>query len=294
MGEIVIKIPKNRRKINILQTKDAIEKETIRRTQFLSNILELKRKEAEPAVQEIDESKDSVEENIEPIKFVFTEIFSISNTNKPTQIEFFAPTEPTIDWEQLEAELQDAYDRGFRDGQDTAKAIDEREFQKLRQMNRIIDQMVDSFRLEYSKQMELLKTHLVELSITIAEQIIKYEVDKKSNFFLTQLQNVLSEVDRNLIYKLFINPLDLKIFEESKSILLSDPSVFENTKIIVDDAIEQGFCRLDTSIGEFDASLSAQLENIKFHAKEEIKSVDVESQMAEIKKVHLTKIDEDK
>lgn len=294
MGEIVIKIPKNRRKINILQTKDAIEKETIRRTQFLSNILELKRKEAEPAVQEIDESKDSVEENIEPIKSVFTEIFSISNTNKPTQIEFFAPTEPTIDWEQLEAELQDAYDRGFRDGQDTAKAIDEREFQKLRQMNRIIDQMVDSFRLEYSKQMELLKNHLVELSITIAEQVIKYEVDKKSNFFLTQLQNVLSEVDRNLIYKLFINPLDLKIFEESRSILLSDPSVFENTKIIVDDTIEQGFCRLDTSIGEFDASLSAQLKNIKFHAKEEIKSVDVESQMEEIKKVHLTKIDEEK
>ena len=294
MGEIVIKIPKNRRKINILQTKDAIEKETIRRTQFLSNILELKRKEAEPAVQEIDESKDTVEENIEPIKSVFTEIFSISNTNKPTQIEFFAPTEPSFDWEQLEAELQDAYDRGFRDGQDTAKAIDEREFQKLRQMNRIIDQMVDSFRLEYSKQIELLKTHLVELSITIAEQIIKYEVDKKRNFFLTQLQNVLSEVDRNLIYKLFINPLDLKIFEESKSILLSDPSVFENTKIIVDDTIEQGFCKLETSIGEFDASLRAQLENIKFHAKEEIKSVDVESQMEEIKKVHLTKIDEKK
>lgn len=294
MGEIVIKIPKNRRKINILQTKDAIEKETIRRTQFLSNILELKRKEAEPAVQEIDESKDTVEENIEPIKSVFTEIFSISNTNKPTQIEFFAPTEPSFDWEQLEAELQDAYDRGFRDGQDTAKAIDEREFQKLRQMNRIIDQMVDSFRLEYSKQIELLKTHLVELSITIAEQIIKYEVDKKRNFFLTQLQNVLSEVDRNLIYKLFINPLDLKIFEESKSILLSDPSVFENTKIIVDDTIEQGFCKLETSIGEFDASLRAQLENIKLHAKEEIKSVDVESQMEEIKKVHLTKIDEEK
>lgn len=294
MGEIVIKIPKNRRKINILQTKDAIEKETIRRTQFLSNILELKRKEAEPAVQEIDESKDTVEENIEPIKSVFTEIFSISNTNKPTQIEFFAPTEPSFDWEQLEAELQDAYDRGFRDGQDTAKAIDEREFQKLRQMNRIIDQMVDSFRLEYSKQIELLKTHLVELSITIAEQIIKYEVDKKRNFFLIQLQNVLSEIDRNLIYKLFINPLDLKIFEESKSILLSDPSVFENTKIIVDDTIEQGFCKLETSIGEFDASLRAQLENIKFHAKEEIKSVDVESQMEEIKKVHLTKIDEEK
>ncbi len=293
MGEIVIKIPKNRRKINILHSKDAIEKESLKRTQFLSNILEIKKKSLEQQVQEVTITEEPEVEIKEPPKSVFTEIFSISNTNKPTQIEFFAPTEPPIDWEQLEAELQDAYDRGFRDGQDTAKAIDEREFQKLRQMNRIIDQMVDSFRLEYSKQMEVLKTYLVDLSVTIAEQIIKYEIDKRSNFFIDQLKNVLNEIDRNVIYKLFINPSDLNIFEESKSILLSDPSVFENTKIIVDDTVEQGFCKLDTSIGEFDATLSAQLENIRFHLMEEIKSVDVESQIEEIKKAHSTPNSED-
>lgn len=288
MGEIVIKIPKNRRKINILQTRDAIEKETSTRLQFLSNILELKKKQAEPVEQVIEEIDTSENIIVEPPKSVFTEIFAISNTNKPTQIEFFAPTEPSIDWEQIELELQDAYDRGFRDGQDTTKALDEREFQKLRHMNRIIDQMVDSFRLEYSKQMELLKTHLVDLSITIAEQIIKYEVDKENNFFINQIKNVISEIDRNVIYKLFINPKDLEIFEESKSVLLSDPSVFENTRIIVDDTIERGFCKLDTSIGEFDASLSSQLENIRFYLMEEIKSVDVESEINEIKNTHLT------
>lgn len=288
MGEIVIKIPKNRRKINILQTRDAIEKETSRRLQFLSNVLELKKKQAEPIEQVVEEVDTTENEIQEPPKSVFTEIFTISNTNKPTQIEFFAPTEPSIDWEQLELELQDAYDRGFRDGQDTTKAFDEREFQKLRQMNRIIDHMVDSFRLEYSKQMELLKTHLVDLSITIAEQIIKYEIDKDKNFFINQLKNVLNEIDRNVIYKLFINPKDLEIFEESKSVLLSDPSVFENTRIIVDESIEQGFCKLDTSIGEFDASLRSQLDNIRFHLMQEIKSEDVESQINEIKNTHLT------
>lgn len=292
MGEIVIKIPKNRRKINILQTKDAIDKETQKRIQFLSNILEIKRKESEPEVVETQETETLDELPKEPPKSVFTEIFTISNTNKPTQIEFFAPTEPDIDWEQLEAELQDAYDRGFRDGQDTAKAIAEREFQKLRQMNKIIDQMVDSFRLEYSKQMELLKTHLVDLSVTIAEQIIKYEVDKQNNFFINQIKNVLKEIDRNIIYKLFINPSDLEVFEESKSVLLADPSVFENSKIIVDESIEKGFCKIDTSIGEFDANLRAQLENIRIHCLQEIKSVDAESQFDEIKKAHLTQQNE--
>ncbi len=288
MGEIVIKIPKNRRKINILQTKDAIENETTRRHQFLSSILELKKKQeeelAEPLIQT---DTEEIEEPPKPVKSIYTEIFTISNTNKPTQIEFFAPPEPEIDWAQLEAEIQDAYDRGFRDGQDTTRAIDEKEFEKLRQMNRIIDKMVDSFRLEYTKQMELLKSQLIDLSITIAEQIIKYEVDTNNNFFITQLNNVLKEIDRNIIYKIFINPKDLEIFEESKSVLLSDPSVFENTKVIVDDQIEQGFCKLETSIGEFNATLSAQLQNIRLHLMEEIKSVDPNSQIEEIKNVHI-------
>lgn len=286
MGEIVLKIPKNRKTIKILQTKDAIEKESLRRSQFLSSILELKNKQEEPN-EVIDESSEIIEPKPqEPVKSVYTEIFTISNTNKPTQIEFFAPTEPEIDWSLLEAEIQDAYDRGFRDGQDTTKAFDEREFQKLRQMNRIIDQMVDSFRIEYANQMKLLKTHLVDLSITIAKQIIKYEVDKEKHFFIQQIKNVLSEIDQNIIYKLFISPADLEIFEESKSVLLSDPSVFEHTKIIVDDTIERGFCKLETSIGEFDANLSTQLENIRLNLYEEAKSTDVESEIKEIQNIH--------
>lgn len=288
MGEIVIKIPKKRRKINILRTKDAIENEIARRHQFLSSILELKKKQEEqPSEPQIQTQIEEKEEPPKPVKSVFTEIFTISNTDKPTQIEFFAPPEPEIDWAQLEAEIQDAYDRGFRDGQDTTRAIDEREFEKLRQMNRIIDKMVDSFRLEYTRQMDLLKTYLVNLSITIAEQIIKYEVDTKNNFFIMQLNNLLKEVDKNIIYKIFINPKDLEIFEESKSVLVSDPSIFENTKVIVDDQIEQGFCRLETSIGEFDATLATQLQNIRAHLMEEIKSFDPNSQIEEIKNMHI-------
>jgi len=287
MGEIVIKIPKNRKRINILQTKDAIEKETLRRYQFLTSILELKKQQEEPPEPPVQQEIEEKEEPPKPVKSIYTEIFTISNTNKPTQIEFFAPPEPEIDWAQLEAEIQDAYDRGFRDGQATTRAIDEREFEKLRQMNRIIDKMVDSFRLEYSKQMELLKVHLVDLSITIAEQIIKYEVDTNNNFFITQLKNVLKEIDRNIIYKIFINPKDLQIFEESKSVLLTDPSVFETTKVIVDDQIEQGFCKLETSIGEFNATLSSQLENIRSHLLNEIKSIDPDSQIEEIKNAYL-------
>lgn len=285
MGEIVIKIPKNRRKINILRTKEEIEKEISRRRSFLESIIELKHKQEEPPEPVVEQVEEPVEPP-KPEKPTFTEIFTISNTNKPTQIEFFAPPEPQIDWEQLEAELQDAYDRGFRDGQDTTRAIAEKEFEKLRQMNRIIDNMVDAFRLEYTNQMKLLKKYVVDLSITIAEQIIKYEVDRNNNFFIQNLQNILEEIDKNLIYKIFINSRDFHIFEESRSSLLTDPSVFENTKIIVDDNVEPGFCRLETSIGDFDASLRTQLENLRHHLLNESKSVDPEAEIKEIQNTY--------
>jgi len=268
MNEVIIKIPRNKKKLTIIRNKDIVAKETEKRRELLNSLLELKKRQEEQNNIDTNIIKKKV-----PVKTVFTEVFTISNSNQPTQIEFFAPTEPPIDWNLLEQEIQSAYDRGFKDGVDVTKNLAERDLDKMRKMNRTIDTMVDSFRNEYLKQMQKLKSVLVELSINIAQQIIGYEIDKSDNFFLSQLKRIVDEIDKALIYKVFVNPADIEIFQESKSKLMEDSSLFDNTKLIADENVEHGFCRLETSIGEFDGTLKIQIERMRENMLNEVENI---------------------
>lgn len=278
MNQVIIKVPRNKKKLTIIRSKEEIEKEIEKRSELLNSLLELRRKKKEEerkATESVDES-----EKIED-KPYFTEIFTISKSNQPTQIEFFSPVEPQIDWEMLEQEIQSAYDRGFREGNEVAKTLAEGELEKLRKMNRIIDSMVDSFKAEYLKQINELKTAVVNLALVISEQIIKYEVDKNDNFLISQTNKILSELDKELIFKIYINPKDIEVFQTSKSNLLN-PSIMENAKLIPDESVESGFCKLETSIGEFDGRLKTQLEIIRKNMLEEISNITVEEEIQEI------------
>ncbi len=270
MNEVIIKIPRNKKKLTIIRNKDVVDKEIEKRRELLNSLLELKKRQEEQ--NNIDNDNNVIKEKV-PVKTVFTEVFTISNSNQPTKIEFFAPTEPLIDWDLLEQEIQSAYDRGFKDGVDVTKNLAERDLDKMRKMNRTIDAMVDSFKSEYLKQMQKLKSALVELSVNTAQQIIGYEIDKSDNFFLSQLKRIVDEIDKALIYKVFVNPADIEIFQESKSKLIEDSSLFDNTKLIADENVEHGFCRLKTSIGEFDGTLKTQIERMRENMLNEVENI---------------------
>ncbi len=291
MGEVVIKVPKNRKNINIIRSSELIEKEIQKRQFFLNSLIELKEKQTQ--LEEGTPEPELVEEEIPqyPTRTQFIEKFTISDANQPTSIEFFAPTEPEIDWEILQNEIQESYNKGFREGESTARAIDEKEFEKLKEMNRRVDVLVEQFRFEYSKQLDELKKYLVELSLTVAEQIVGYEIDTNKNFFIQHSQKILKEVDKNLIYKIFINKDDLELFRKSKSELTADPSIFDDIKLIIDDSVEKGFIKLETSIGEFDGTLRTQLEIIRENLKEELQSSDINEEIGEIERTYKTQIE---
>lgn len=293
MGEVVIKVPRNKKNINIIRSRELIEKEIQKRQFFLNSLIELKNKQVE--VEEESPEPEVAEEEVAqyPQRTQFIEKFTISDANQPTSIEFFAPTEPEIDWEILQNEIQESYNKGFREGESTARAIDEKEFEKLREINRRIDVLAEKFRFEYSKQLENLKQYLVDLSITVAEQIIGYEIDTNKNFFIQHSQKILKEIDKNLIYKIFINKDDLELFRKSKSELTSDPSIFDDIKLIIDENVEKGFIKLETSIGEFDGTLRTQLEMIRQNLKEELHSSDLNEEIEVIENTYKAQMEDE-
>lgn len=266
MNEIIIKVPRKKKKIEIIRSKEELSNILKQRKQEISQQNITKKGEAKPANQ---------------VRPQYTQVFTFTNVDIPTQIEYFAPKSAQIEWESIEEEIDDAYDRGFRDGQDTARNVFNREISRMQESNRIIDVLVDSFKHEYQKEIKNLKHSLIDLSIIVAEQIIKREVDKNDNFILNQLQSIINEIDNEIIYKIILNPNDVSILEESKSKLVGDTSKIENVKIVANDEIEQGFCIVETNIGEFDAKLRSQLEKIRQTMIEEIKNVNVLDEIKE-------------
>ena len=266
MNEIVIKVPRKKKKIEIIRSKEE-----------LSYILKQRKQEfAQHTISKKEEIKP-----VNPVRPQYTQVFTFTNVDTPTQIEYFAPKSAQIEWESIEEEIDDAYDRGFRDGQDTARNVFNREIARIQEANRIIDVLVESFKHEYQKEIQNLKHSLIDLSIIVAEQIIKREVDKNDDFIHNQVQNIINEIDNEIIYKIILNPRDVSILEESKSKLVGDTSKIEDVKIVANDEIEQGFCIVETNIGEFDAQLHSQLEKLRQAMIEEIKNVNVIDEIKE-------------
>ena len=266
MNEIVIKVPRKKKKIEIIRSRDE-----------LSNILKQRKQEvAQHIISKKEETKPA-----NPVRPQYTQVFTFTNLDTPTQIEYFSPKSAQIEWESIEEEIDDAYDRGFRDGQDTARNVFNREIARMQEANRIIDVLVDSFKHEYQKEIQNLKHSLIDLSIIVAEQIIKREIDKNDDFIRNQLQNIINEIDNEIVYKIILNPKDVAILEESKSKLVGDTSKIENVKIVAYDEIEQGFCVVETNIGEFDGRLHSQLEKIRQTMIEEIRNVNVLDEIKE-------------
>jgi flagellar biosynthesis/type III secretory pathway protein FliH len=263
MNEIVIKIPRNRRNISIIRTKEEIDNELARRK---------KNSASSKNINNASPSNPLAEQAPKP---QFTQVFTFTNTETPTQIEFIAPQSSQIDWDSIEEEIDDAYDRGFRDGQDTTRTVANREIARMQETNRMIDVLVESFKREYQQEIQNLKHSLIDLSLIIAEQIIKHEVSKDDEFIKKQVQNVINELDNEIIYKIIINPKDEEILKESQSELVGDKSKIENVKIFTNEEVDQGFCIIETNIGEFDARLKSQLENLRKAMISEIKNVNI-------------------
>ena len=102
---------------------------------------------------------------------------------------------------------------------------------------------------------------VVELSVQIAEQIIKREIADK-----TTVQDCIVAASKkltgaeNILIK--INPADYELIKESSKGLFNDEN-FSKVKFKVDEKISIGGCFIESDIGNVDARISTQLAELK-------------------------------
>lgn len=187
--------------------------------------------------------------------------------------ESFSPIENDRNDNSIEIELHNRYITGFNDGQKEALAKLQHEFveklkSKYEQLDGLINQLYEHNRLLN----ENFNKAVLETAFAIAEKIVQREIEKESTI-INLIQSCLKKVltANEIIIKL--NPVDYEtVTNDLKDINKSiDVSKIRFEK---DEMIDKGGCLVETEIGNADARIPSQLNELKRKLEEVIKSDD--------------------
>ena len=159
-------------------------------------------------------------------------------------------------------QLKQNYEHGFEEGQKTAFEKLEKEYsEKLLAKYSVIKEIAEKMEaalIEYELDFE--KT-VVKLALALSEKIIKREISQEP-IIIEILKDSLRRVLGSNDIRVKINPVDYNVMnKESNNLLMED--TFTKIKFEPDEGIEQGGCYVETEIGNVDARISSQLNEMK-------------------------------
>lgn len=113
---------------------------------------------------------------------------------------------------------------------------------------------------ENSKQaFDDLEKSIVDLSVKIAEKIIKIKINEDDNVILEMVNNSIQQANNGLKLTVRVNPAEYDFIAKFSE----QPSVInENVVITSDESVEAGGCMIESDLGLIDAQIETQLEVI--------------------------------
>lgn len=164
---------------------------------------------------------------------------------------------------QSKQDVEDAYARGRREGLAAAEEKLETTTQALASVLEEVSRLRES--LAHNSRQDMLR-----LVMAVAEQIIRREVAADTGLILAIIENALQSSVRADHYRIRISPVDLEKVTQQKPLFLASISGLKNLSIEADASISPGGCRVDSDLGDVDATLETQLEAIQQVLKEAI------------------------
>lgn len=172
---------------------------------------------------------------------------------KPAPASAPAPAAPGLSAKQ---QAEEAYARGRQEGLDSAQLQFESTTQALAQALEEVCRVRESLAQTGSRDM-------LRLVMAVAEQIIRRSIAVDPAVVLTIIENALQASVRADNYRISINPDDLDVVTKQKPLFLASISGLKNLSFDADSAISPGGCRVDSELGDVDATIETQLESIK-------------------------------
>lgn len=169
----------------------------------------------------------------------------------------------------LKKQLEDAYAKGFSDGQqklkiDLDKEYTDKLYRKYEEVYHIIEDIDEKFN-EYEKSFERI---VIGTAVELARKIIKREVTGET-IINDVVKDAISKVIGANEVRIKFHPVDMKELNTFSRNLINSSS-FSKVKFEEDERIERGGCLVETEIGNVDARISTQLEELRRKLEESI------------------------
>lgn len=151
------------------------------------------------------------------------------------------------------------YQEGYQRGVDEGK---EESIQNAAQLIKRCEDILSDAIMKKEKVFEENEKEIIDLSVKIAEKIIKKNTAEDKNIIRSVLKEALKKVPVSKKITIIVNWEDLDHIKEIKQKLFSEIHGVENIEIIEDPAVERGGCILETSIGTINATIKSQIDSI--------------------------------
>jgi flagellar biosynthesis/type III secretory pathway protein FliH len=191
--------------------------------------------------------------------------------HKPRILKTDYEFEPDIENEvnqQLEAEkqykreLERQYNLGLNDGYKQAKELLESEYSsEMVKKSEEFYKILSSFEEKLFSYETAFNEIIANLSVQIAEKIINFQVENKTFIIETLKSSVKKIIGANEIL-IRLNPKDYELLTLENSVNQIESS-FTKIKFEVNEKIDAGGCYIQSEIGNVDARIKTQLEEIE-------------------------------
>lgn len=143
--------------------------------------------------------------------------------------------------EKIHAELAADYARRIEEGRTVAAALARRLEEK------------------FDEELTSVAHHALDLSIAMAEQIVRHTVDLDRDALLKALETVVFRVKRGTRFTVVVHPDDADYLRERPQ----DLERLNITNVEIDRRIERGGCLVDADGQEFDYTLAGRLDRLE-------------------------------
>lgn len=168
-------------------------------------------------------------------------------------------TAPGMSLEDVQLEVQQAYDNGFNDGKQVTSALLETEMNTLRDWVQNLDTAIIEMQEQFKQQIDLLEKVAVELAITATQHILQREVHENAMLAVEQVKKAISGLHGIKDVTIRIHPSNYQALTAAKNSLASGSSSIRNIHLVNDPQVEPGGSIIETGIGTIDAQLKTQL-----------------------------------
>ena len=162
------------------------------------------------------------------------------------------------------APLVDEYQRGVEAGNAEAEARFKTEYDKLIAAERArVDGLMASIGHEFSQLHARWEQRVLKFALAVAKAIVKREVSIDHEIVLAQVRESLRHLIGVEKVKLRVNPKDEELLRQHRSAISSAADSLREMVIEADEKIEAGGCILESDLGNVDARLSTQIDQLE-------------------------------